>query len=150
MIKVVRMVTTNGNIPVSEEYKMKALYAAAGSVFALPDYQQVLSFLEGGPVPEPPACVIGTPGGHYAVGRLVSANGAPSVRIVTDWGREVFVGHDRVAVNFRTGLREASSEAAHGVLKHLHQHTGDEICVLELTDGRYVSDADIAPDELWE
>jgi len=149
-MRVVRMFTTRGSKPVSEEYKMKALYAAAGSVFALPDYEQVMDFLNGGPVPEPPYCVKGTPGGCYAVGRLVSANGAPSVRIVTDGGREVIVGHDRVAVNFRTGLREASSEAAHGVLEHLYQHTGDEICVLELTDGRYVSDADITPDELWE
>jgi len=147
-MKIVRMVSTRGNIPVSESYKMQQLYAAASSVFALPDYQQVLSFRDGGPVPEPPYCVISTPGGCYAVGRMVDANGTPSVRIVTDGGREVVVEKDRVTVNFRTGLREASSEAAHGVLEHLHLHTGDEICILEFADGRFVSDADIAPEEL--
>ena len=108
----------------SEEYKMKALYAAAGSVFALPDYEQVMDFLNGGPEPEPPHCVIGTPGGCYAVGRLVSANGAPSVVVRTDGGREVIVEKDRVTVNFRTGLREASSEAAHGVLSTASAHRG--------------------------
>jgi len=99
-------------------------------------------------VPEPPPCVVGTPGGYYAVGRMISANGAPSVRIVTDGGREVIVEQDRVLVFFRTGLRDASSEAAREVLEYLHQHTGDEVCQLELTDGRFVSDADIAPEEL--
>ena len=148
MMRVIRMVTTRGNKPVSEEYKMEALYAAADSVFALPDYEQVLSFLNGGPVPEPPDCVKDTPGGYYAVGRLVRANGAPSVRIVTDGGREVIVEQDRVLVFFRTGLRDASLEAARRVLKYLHQHTIDEICILELTDGRFISDADIAPEEV--
>jgi hypothetical protein len=32
--------------------------------------------------------------------------------------------------------------------KPMHQHTGDEICILELTDGRFISDADIAPEEV--
>ena len=147
-MKVVAMVTTHGHNPVTESYKMKALYTAADSVFALPPYEQVLAYLESGPVPEPPPCVVGTPGGYYAVGRMISANGAPSVRIVTDGGREVIVEPDRVLVFFRTGLRDASSEAAREVLEHLHQHTIDEICILELTDGRFVSDADIAPEEL--
>ena len=147
-MKVIRMVTTYGIVPVSESYKMEQLYAAAGSVFALPDYEQVLSFLNGGSEPETPACVKDTPGGFYAVGRMIDANDTPSVRIITDGGREVIVGHDRVAVNFRTGLRDASSEAARLVLEHLHQHTIDEICILELTDGRFISDADIAPEEI--
>lgn len=142
--KVISMVTT----PVSEEYKMEALYAAADSVFALPPYGEVLAYLDGGPEPEPPDCVKDTPGGYYAVGRMISANGAPSVRIITDGGREVIVGHDRVAVNFRTATRDASTEAAREVLEHLHQHTGDEICILELIDGRFISDADIAPEEV--
>jgi len=149
-MRVIRMFTTGGNKPVSEEYKMEQLYAAAGSVFALPDYEQVMDYLNGGSEPEPPDCVKGTPGGRYAVGRLVSASGTPSVIIRTDGGREIVVEQNRVTVNFRTGIREASSEAAHGVLEYLHQYTGDEICVLELTDGRYVSDAAITPDELWE
>jgi hypothetical protein len=149
-MKVVSMVTTRGQVPVSESYKAEQLYKAASSVFALPDYQQVLDYLDGGPVPEPPHCVIGTPGGRYAVGKMVRANGTPYVHIVTDGGREVIVEPDRVLVFFRTGLRDASTEAAHGVLRYLHQHTGDEICILESTDGRWVSDADIAPDELWE
>ena len=148
MMRIIRMVTTGGNKPVSESYKMEALYNAAGSVFALPDYEQVLSFRDGGPEPEPPACVVGTPGGRYAVGRLISANGAPSVMIRTDGGREVIVEQNRVTVNFRTGLRDASLEAARQVLEHLHQHTIDEICILELTDGRFISDADIAPEEV--
>ena len=148
MKKVVSMVSTRGHNPVSESYKMEMLYKAAGSVFALPDYEQVLSFRDGGPEPEPPACVVGTPGGRYAVGRMISANGAPSVRIITDGGREVIVEQDRVLVFFRTGLRDASSEAAREVLEHLHQHTIDEVCILELTDGRRVSDADIAPEEI--
>jgi hypothetical protein len=143
------MVTTYGHNPVSESYKMEQLYAAAGSVFALPDYEQVLAYLNGGPVPEPPYCVKGTPGGRYAVGRMISANGAPSVRIITDGGREVVVEQNRVVVFFQTGLRDASSEAAREVLEYLHQHTGDEICLLELTDGRFVSDADIAPEEIF-
>jgi len=147
-MKVVRMVTTHGNNPVSESYKMEMLYKAAGSVFALPDYEQVLAYLNGGPEPETPPCVVGTPGGRYAVGRMISANGAPSVRIITDGGREVIVEQDRVLVFFRTGLRDASSEAAREVLEYLHQHTIDEVCILELTDGRFVSDADIAPEEI--
>ena len=147
-MKVVRMVTTRGNKPVSEEYKKEALYAAAGSVFALPDYKQVMDYLNGGPVPETPSCVVGTPGGYYAVGRVKDANGTPSVRIITDGGREIVAEQNRVTVNFRTGLRNASTEAAREVLEHLHQHTGDEICILELTDGRYISDADIAPEEI--
>ena len=36
---------------------MRALYNAAGSVFALPDYEQVLAYRDGGPEPEPPDCV---------------------------------------------------------------------------------------------
>ena len=70
--------------------------------------------------------------------------------IRTDGGREVVVEQNRVTVNFRTGLRGASSEAAHLVLKYLHQHTIDEICFIELEDGRHISDAAITPDELWE
>jgi len=150
MMRIIRMVTTYGHSPVSESYKMEQLYAAAASVFALPPYEQVLSFLNGGPEPEPPYCVKGTPGGYYAVGRMISANGAPSVRIITDGGREVVVEQNRVVVFFQTGLRDASTEAAHGVLEYLHQHTGDEICILESADGRFISDADITPDELWE
>ena len=147
-MKVIRMVTTYGHNPVSEEYKMEALYAAADSIFALPPYEQVTDYLNGGPEPETPSCVVGAPGGHYAVGLMVDANDTPSVRIITDGGREVIVEQDRVLVFFRTGLRDASSEAAREVLEHLHQHTIDEICILELTDGRFVSDADIAPEEL--
>jgi hypothetical protein len=149
-MKVIRMVTTYGHSPVSESYKMEMLYKAAASVFALPDYEGVLAFREGGPEPEPPHCVVGTPGGYYAVGRMVRANGTPYVHIVTDGGREVIVEQNRVKVFFKTSLRDASTEAAHGVLAYLHLHTGDEICILELADGRRVSDADIAPDELWE
>ena len=147
-MKVIRMFTTYGHSPVSESYKMEQLYAAAASVFALPPYEQVLSFLNGGPVPEPPHCVIGTPGGRYAVGRMKDATGMSSVRIITDGGREVIVEPDRVLVFFRTGLRDASSEAARQVLEYLHQHTIDEVCFIELEDGRFVSDADIAPEEL--
>ena len=84
MIKVIRMVTTYGSKPVTESYKMKALYTAADSVFALPPYEQVLAYLESGPVPEPPDCVKDTPGGYYAVGRMIDANDTPSVRITTD------------------------------------------------------------------
>jgi hypothetical protein len=127
---------------------MQQLYAAAGSVFALPPYEQVADYLNGGPEPGTPTCVVGTPGGRYAVGKMVRANGTPYVHIVTDGGREVIVEPDRVLVFFRTGLRDASSEAARLVLEHLHQHTGDEICLLELADGRHISDADIAPEEL--
>ena len=127
---------------------MEALYAAADSVFALPPYGEVLAYLDGGPEPEPPPCVVGTPGGYYAVGRMKDATGMSSVRIVTDGGREIVVEQNRVTVNFRTGLRNASTEAAREVLEHLHQHTGDEICILELTDGRFISDADIAPEEV--
>ena len=147
-MKVIRMVTTYGIVPVSESYKMEQLYTAAGSVFALPDYEQVLAYLNGGPEPEPPPCVVGTPGGYYAVGRMKDATGMSSVRIVTDGGREIVVEQNRVTVNFRTVLRNASTEAAREVLEHLHQHTGDEICILELTDGRHISDADIAPEEV--
>jgi hypothetical protein len=149
MKKVVSMVTTRGQVPVRADYKAQQLYAAASSVFALPDYRQVLDYLDGGPEPELPDAVPG-PNGYYSIGLMRSVYGGLSVRIVTDGGREVIVGHDRVAVNFRTGLRDASSEAAREVLEYLHQHTGDEICILELADGRRVSDADIAPDELWE
>ena len=148
MMKVIRMVTTHGSKPVSESYKMEMLYKAAASVFALPPYKQVLFFRDGGPEPEMPPCVVGTPGGFYAVGRMISANGAPSVRIVTDGGREIVVEQNRVLVFFRTATRDASTEAAREVLEHLHQHTGDEICILELTDGRFISDADIAPEEV--
>ena len=147
-MKVVAMVTTHGHNPVTESYKMKALYTAADSVFALPPYEQVTDYLNGGPEPETPSCVVGAPGGHYAVGLMVDANDTPSVRIITDGGREVIVEQDRVLVFFRTGLRDASSEAAHLVLKYLHQHTIDEICFIELEDGRFISDADIAPEEV--
>jgi hypothetical protein len=146
-MKIIRMVTTYRNNPVSESYKMEQLYAAAGSVFALPDYEQVLSFLNGGPEPETPYCVIDTPGGSYAVGRMKDANGTPSVRIITDGGREVVVEKDRVTVNFRTGLRSASTEAAREVLAHLRRHTIDEICFIEMEDGRFISDADITSEE---
>ena len=147
-MKIIRMVTTYGSKPVSEEHKMKALYAAAGSVFALPPYEQVTDYLNGGPEPETPHCVVGTPGGFYAVGRMKDANGTPSVRIITDGGREIVVEQNWVTVNFRTGLRNASTEAAREVLAHLHQHTIDEICFIEMEDGRFISDADIASEEV--
>ena len=147
-MKVIRMVTTYGHNPVSEEHKMKALYAAADSVFALPPYEQVMDYLNGGPEPETPTCVVGTPGGYYAVGRMVDANDTSSVMIRTDGGREIVVEQNRVTVNFRTGLRDASSEAARLVLEHLHLHTGDTICTLTLADGRHIEDADIAPEEI--
>jgi hypothetical protein len=146
-MKIIRMVTTYRNNPVSEEHKMKALYAAAASVFALPPYEQVMDYLNGGPEPETPHCVVGTPGGFYAVGRMKDANGTPSVRIITDGGREAVVEQNRVTVNFRTGLRNASTEAAREVLAHLHQHTIDEICFIEMEDGRFISDADITSEE---
>ncbi len=149
MKKVVSMVSTRGQVPVRADYKAEQLYAAAASVFALPDYRQVLDYLEGGPEPELPDAVPG-PNGYYAIGLMRSVYGGLSVRIVTDGGREVVVEKDRVKVFFRSGFRDASTEAAHGVLAYLHLHTGDEICILELADGRRVSDADIAPDELWE
>lgn len=147
-MRVISMITTRGHNPVSEEYKMEALYAAADSVFALPPYEQVTDYLNGGPEPETPPCVVGTPGGYYAVGRVKDANGTPSVRIITDGGREIVVEQNRVVVFFQTGLRGPSAEAAHQVMEHLHQHTIDEVCILELTDGRRISDADIAPEEI--
>jgi hypothetical protein len=146
-MKVIRMVTIHGSKPVSEEHKMKALYAAAGSVFALPPYEQVMDYLNGGPEPETPPCVVDTPGGLYAVGRMISANGAPSIRIITDGGREIVVEQNQVAVNFRTGLRNASTEAARKVLMHLYQHTLDEVCLIELEDGRFFSDTEITPED---
>jgi hypothetical protein len=146
-MKVIRMVTTHGLAPVGEKYKMEMLYKAASSVFALPPYEQVLVFRDGGPEPEIPHCVVGTPGGLYAVGRMKDATGMSSVRIITDGGREIVVEQNRVAVNFRTGLRNASTEAAREVLAHLHQHTIDEICCIELEDGRFISDADITSEE---
>ncbi len=147
-MKVIRMVTTYGLAPVNEKYKMEMLYKAVSSVFALPPYEQVLVFRDGGPEPEIPHCVVGTPGGSYAVGRMKDANGMPSVRIITDGGREVVVEQNRVTVNFRTGLRNASTEAAREVLAHLHQHTIDEICFIEMEDGRFISDADITSEEV--
>lgn len=147
MIKVISMVSTYGDHPVTMERKAAQLYAAAASLFALPDYHQVLGYLEGGPAPETPDCIEhGTD--LYAVGRMEQASGAKYVRIVTAGGRAVEVTNLGVAVLFRTGRREASAEAAKRVLEHLHLHTDDEICRLELTDGRYVSDADIAPENL--
>lgn len=114
---------------------MRALYNAAGSVFALPDYEQVLAYRDGGPEPEPPDCVKGTPGGFYAVGIRRDASGTPSVVVRTDGGREVIVEKDRVTVNFRTGLRDASSEAARQVLEYLEGQQGDEFVILvELVD----------------
>lgn len=147
-MKIVRMVTAYGNNPVSEKRKMEALYEAAGSVFALPAYEQILDYLNGGSVPEPPYCVENTPGGNYAIGKMIDADGVPSVMIRTDGGREIVIERNRVAVNFRTGLRNASSEAARRVLLHLHLHTSDQICFLETEDGRIISDADIAPEEI--
>lgn len=109
---------------------MRALYSAAGSVFALPDYEQVISFRDGGPEPEPPPCVVGTPGGYYAVGVRRDADGTPSAVIRTDGGREVIVEKDRVAVNFQTRLRDASVEAARQVLEYLKGLTDDELVIL--------------------
>jgi hypothetical protein len=146
-MKVIRMVTTHGSKPVREGYKMEMLYKAADRVFALPPYEQVLVFRDGGPEPEIPHCVVGTPGGFYAVGRMKDATGMSSVRIITDGGREIVVEQNRVTVNFRTGLRNASTEAAREVLAHLHQHTIDEICFIELEGGRSVSNADVASEE---
>ena len=57
-MKVIRMVTTYGNNPVSESYKMKKLYEAAGSVFALPDYKRFLYLTNAA---EPPYCGEDTP-----------------------------------------------------------------------------------------
>ncbi len=146
-VKVVSMATTYGHVPVSEDYKMQALYSAAGSVFYLPDYEQVLACLNGGPLPDLPTDLEDTPFTGYTVGRMVNIRGV-SVRIITNGEREVIVEQDRVTVYFRTSTRDASAEAAHGVLEHLHQHTGDTICTLELADGRYIEDADIAPEEI--
>ena len=109
---------------------MRALYSAAGSVFALPDYEQVLAYRDGGPEPEPPDCVKGTPGGFYAVGIRRDADGTPSVVVRTDGGREVVVEKDRVAVNFQTRLRSASTEAARQVLEYLKGLTDDELVIL--------------------
>jgi hypothetical protein len=147
-MKVIRMVTTHGLAPVSEKYKMEMLYKAVSSVFALPPYEQVLVFRDGGAEPEMPHCVIDTPGGFYAVGRMKDATGMSSVRIITDGGREIVVEQNRVTVNFRTGLRNASTEAAREVLAHLHQHTIDEICFIEMEDGRFISDANITLEEV--
>jgi hypothetical protein len=146
--KVASMVTT----PVTESYKMKALYTAAASVFELPKYEQVLAYLESGPLPELPEDLLGTPFKGYSVGLIHSIRGS-SVRIITNGEREVVVEPRRVAVFFRTATRDASTEAAREVLEYLHQHTGDEVCQLELDAGpdrprRFVSDADIAPEEL--
>ena len=76
----VGILATEGTIK-SESYKMEMLYKAADRVFALPPYEQVTDYLNGGPEPETPHCVVGTPGGFYAVGRMKDANGTPSVRI---------------------------------------------------------------------
>ena len=108
----------------------RALYSAASSVFALPDYEQVLSFLNGGPEPETPPCVVGTPGGFYAVGIRRDASGTPSVVVRTDGGREVIVEKDRVTVNFQTRLRDASVEAARQVLEYLKGLQDDEFVIL--------------------
>jgi hypothetical protein len=146
-MKVIRMVSTHGSKPVSEEHKMKALYAAADSVFALPPYEQVLACLNGGPLPDLPTDLEDTPFTGYTVGRMVNIRGV-SVRIITNGEREVIVEQDRVTVYFRTSTRDASAEAARGVLEHLHQHTGDTICTIELADGRHIEDADIAPEDI--
>ena len=145
-IKVVSMATTYGHVPVTEAYKMEALYSAAGSVFWLPEYEQVLACLNGGPLPDLPEELRDTPFTGYSVGRMENIRGV-SVRIITNGEREIIVEQNRVTVLFRTATRDASAEAAHGVLKHLHQHTGDTICTLTLADGRHIEDADIAPEE---
>ena len=146
-MKVIRMVTTYGHSPVSESYKMEMLYKAAASVFELPKYEQVLAYLNGGPLPDLPEELRDSPFTGYTVGRMENIRGV-SVRIVTNGEREVIVEQDRVTVLFRTATREPSAEAARGVLEHLHQHTGDTICTLELADGRQVEDADIAPEDI--
>jgi len=113
---------------------MRALYNAAGSVFALPDYEQVLAYRDGGPEPETPDCVKGTPGGFYAVGIRRDTSGTPSVVVRTDGGREVIVEKDRVAVNFQTRLRDASVEAARLVLEHLEELQDEFVILVELVD----------------
>jgi len=151
--KVISMVTTPyGDAPVTESYKMKALYSAAASVFELPPYGEVLAYLDGGPLPELPRDLLDTPFDGYSVGVMESIRGS-SVRIITNGGREVVVEKDHVSVHFRTATRDASTEAARSVLEHLHRHTDGEVCQLELDAGpdrprRFVSDADIAPEEL--
>lgn len=149
-VKVVAMKST-GSHPIDCDRRAGQLYTAASSLFALPDYQQVLAHLRGnGPVPEAPECVK-DPASHYAIG-IMSRPDRPKdesyVRIVTAGGRAVEVRDGQTVVYFRTGQREASAEAAKQVLEHLHLHTGDEVCLLELTDGRHVSDADIAPEDI--
>lgn len=146
-VKVESMATTYGHVPVSEAYKMQALYSAAGSVFWLPEYEQVLACLNGGPLPDLPTDLEDTPFTGYTVGRMENIRGV-SVRIITNGEREVIVEQDRVTVLFRTATREPSAEAARGVLEHLHLHTGDTICTLTLADGRHIEDADIAPEEI--
>jgi hypothetical protein len=146
-VKVESMATTYGHVPVSEDYKMEALYSAAGSVFWLPEYEQVLAYLEGGPLPDLPEELRDSPFTGYSVGRMENIRGV-SVRIITNGEREIIVEQNRVTVLFRTATREASAEAARGVLEHLHQHTGDTICTLELADGRHIEDADIAPEDI--
>jgi hypothetical protein len=146
-VKVESMATTYGHVPVSEDYKMEALYSAAGSVFELPPYEQVLAYLEGGPLPDLPDDLDNTPFTGYSIGKIHSRRGV-TVRIITNGEREIIVEKDRVTVYFRTSTRDASAEAARGVLEHLHQHTIDTICTLELADGRYVEDADIVPDDI--
>lgn len=145
--KVVSIFTTTGNDPVSVEYKMRELYEAAESVFLLPKYEAVLSYLNGGPVPELPVWLEKTPDTGYTVGKMHSIRG-DYVLIVTDGGREIVVAEDEVAVLFRTATRDASEEAARKVLEHLHQHTIDEICVLVFEDGQRISDADIVPEDI--
>jgi hypothetical protein len=95
-MKVIRMVTTHGSKPVSESYKMEMLYKAAASVFALPPYEQVLFFRDGGPEPEMPPCVVDTPGGLYAVGRMKDATGMSSVRIVTDHHESILLEYQSI------------------------------------------------------
>ena len=120
-------------------------FSAAGSVFELPSYERV--GLPGGGLPDLPDDLDNTPFTGYSIGKIHSRRGV-TVRIITNGEREIIVEKDRVTVYFRTSTRDASAEAARGVLEHLHQHTGDTICTIELADGRHIEDADIAPEDI--
>lgn len=107
------------------------LYAAAYSLFLLPEYDQVLAYMKGGPTPDLPRHLVNTSFSGFHVGRMVGLKRAPYVRIITNGGREVVVTEDTVTVNFRTAVREPSVSAAHDILMYLRQHTEGNVCWVE-------------------
>lgn len=141
---VVKMESVLMGFPNTNRISMREMYEAAASVFKLPSFESVISYLRGGPEPE--LSTAPEPFRGYAVGKMRRAS-EEYILIETDGGRIIMVDSDMVTIIFQTTGRDASRAAASEILWYQKKHStfDDDGCLIFFEDGSVCMGNEVEP-----